>query len=166
MLRPCGPLLKKMLPSSVPVCPCAVSSWPFSSPRLSAAILLPRALREPLALWGRRVATNTGMNAPLRPLAAKAGNPTLDQAEITSPAVWPLTKATIRARSLSSHQCRDTARQTTKMERFGRLQNTRSHMKRGRTKIRKAGMMFFAMMQYFTKAEEKKPTFSCYLWLF
>lgn len=138
LLRLCGPLSKKMWPLFVPACPCAVSSWPTSSPRRLAATLLPRALRERLALWDQRAATNTDMSAPPRPHAAKAGNPTPDQAEITSVAVWPPTRATIRARSLSSHQCKDTARPTTRMERSGRLQSTKFHMKGGHTRIKKA----------------------------
>lgn len=144
LLRLCGPLSKKMWPLSALVCPCAVSSWPSSSPRLSAAILLPRALREHLALWDQGVATNSDMNAPLRPHAAKAGNPTLDQVEILSPAAWPPTRATIRARSLSSHQCRDTARQTTRMEQSARLQSTKCRTRPDHTKIKRLlGWFFF-----------------------
>lgn len=126
-----------MWPLSVPVCPCAASSWAGSSPRLSAPTLLPRALREHPALWDQRAATNTDMSVPLRPHVAKAGNPIPDQTEITSAAAWLLTRATIRVKSLSSHQCKGMARRTTRMEPSARLRSMKSHMKADHTKIRK-----------------------------
>lgn len=119
----------------MPACPCAVLSWPSSSPRSSEATPA-RDLLEPQAAWDQGTLTNTDMLVLSRLRVAKAGNLIPDRAVMALAAARLPTRATTRAKSSSSQQYKDMDQRMVTTALLERLRSMKSHTKIKVHKIR------------------------------
>lgn len=119
----------------MPACPCAVLSWPSSSPRSSEATPA-RDLQEPQAAWDQETLTNTDMLVLSHLHAAKAGNLIPDRAVMASAGARLPTRATTRAKSSSSQQYKDMDQRMVTTALLERLRSMKSHTKTEAYKIR------------------------------